>query len=83
MKCKVCGEYTSNHDPECTEPVSKAGPIMEIEAIVELIREQGRLRSLENDEAGILFHHANRIQVEVDQLYGPTPFAGLDAHETE
>jgi hypothetical protein len=41
------------------------------------------LRSEENDEAGILFHHAHRIQVEVDRLHGPTPFSGLDAHETE
>ena len=57
--------------------------ILSIEEIVELIREQGRLRSQENDEAGILFHHAHRIQVEVDQLNGPMPFAGLDAHQTE
>jgi len=57
--------------------------ILDIEEIVELIRAQARLRSEENDEAGILFHHAHRIQVEVDRLHGPTPFSGLDAHETE
>lgn len=56
--------------------------IMSIDDIVKLLREQARLRSLENDEAGILFHFAACIERDVIALSHPTPFAGLDASET-
>jgi len=56
--------------------------MMTIEELVDLIRVQARLRSEENDEAGVLLHYAHLIQRDVDRLHHPEPFSGLDACET-
>lgn len=57
--------------------------ILSIEEIVAMLRAQARMRAPENDERGILFHYALRIENAVEALEHPLPFTGLDASETE